>query len=58
MVRVLLIVVLRWMVRCQGIEMDDVATTVVTGTHNRGCGAGRFDGIVLQHLSYSSGGRL
>lgn len=58
MVRVLLIVVLRRVVRCQSIEMDDVASTVVTGTQNRGGGTGRFHGIVLQHLSYSSGGRL
>ena len=49
---------LRVVVRCQSIEMDDVATTVVTGTHNRGGGAGCFHGIVLQHLSYSSSGRL
>lgn len=57
-VRVLQGWVLRGVVRCQGIEMDNIATTVVTGTDNGGGGAGCFYCIVLQHLSDSSGGRL
>jgi hypothetical protein len=58
MVRVLQGWVLRGVVRCQGIEMDNVATTVVARTDNRGGSASCFYGIVLQHLSDSSGGRL